>query len=72
MNFGLFGVLTGLVFYPLGTFRLVPMIGGHLALASLLIYRYKQLQPDSLPSVKLYYKHIWDLFYLEYILYTLI
>ena len=55
-----------------GTFNMIPMIGGHLALAAMLVYRYRQLDPDSMPSVKTYYKHIWDLFYLEYGLYTLI
>lgn len=55
-----------------GTFNLVPMIGGHVALASMLAYRFRQLDPDSMPSVKLFYKHVWDLFYLEYGLYTLI
>ena len=55
-----------------GTFNMVPMIGGHIALASILLFRFKQLDPDSMPSIKRYYKHIWDLFYLEYGLYTLI
>ncbi|KAL3917864.1 MAG: hypothetical protein SGILL_004510 [Bacillariaceae sp.] len=55
-----------------GTFNMIPMIGGHVALAAALIFRYKQLDPDSMRSVKKYYKHIWDLFYLEYGLYTLI
>lgn len=65
-------ILTGLLSKPTAAFRMVPMIGGHLALASMLIYRYKQLNPESMSSVKKYYKHIWDLFYLEYGLYTLI
>jgi homogentisate solanesyltransferase len=64
-------IITGLI-APAGTFRNIPMIGGHLALASMLIYRFRQLDPDSTPSIKTYYKHIWDLFYLEYGLYTLI
>ena len=55
-----------------GTFNLVPMIGGHVALAAMLIGRFRQLEPESMPSVKKFYKHIWDLFYLEYALYTLI
>ena len=65
-------ILTGLASKSASAFRSVPMIGGHLALASMLIFRYKQLNPDSMASVKKYYKHIWDLFYLEYGLYTLI
>ncbi|KAI2507540.1 UbiA prenyltransferase family [Fragilaria crotonensis] len=55
-----------------GAFRLIPMIGGHAALAAMLMVRYQQLDPDSMKSIKVYYKHIWDLFYLEYALYTLI
>jgi hypothetical protein len=51
---------------------MVSMIGGHVALAAMLLFRYKELDPDSMASVKRYYKHIWDLFYLEYGLYTLI
>ena len=53
-------------------FNPVTMIGGHTALAAILIARFKQLDSSSMRSVKIYYKHIWDLFYLEYILYTLI
>jgi len=64
-------IATGVLAKP-GTFRSIPMIGGHVALASMLIYRFRQLQPDSMKSVKLFYKNIWDLFYLEYVLYTLI
>ena len=64
-------VATG-VLSAAGTFRRIPMIGGHVALAGLLLARFRQLDPDSMPSVKKYYKHIWDLFYLEYALYTLI
>ena len=65
-------ILTGLLSKSTAAFRMVPMIGGHLALASMLIFRYKQLNTESMASVKQYYKHIWDLFYLEYGLYTLI
>lgn len=64
-------VATGLL-SAAGTFRRIPMIGGHTALACLLLARFRQLDPDSMPSVKKYYKHIWDLFYLEYVLYALI
>ena len=55
-----------------GTFKLIPMVGGHFALALMLIRRFRQLDPESMPSIKTYYKNIWDLFYLEYGLYTLI
>ena len=51
---------------------MIPMIGGHVALATMLIFRFKQLDPDSTQSIKKFYKHVWDLFYLEYGLYTLI
>jgi homogentisate solanesyltransferase len=64
-------IATGALSAP-GSFNLIPMIGGHAALASLLLFRFSQLDAESMPSVKLYYKHIWDLFYLEYGLYTLI
>lgn len=48
------------------------MVGGHAALAALLLARFRQLDPDSMQSIKVFYKHIWDLFYMEYGLYTLI
>eukprot|EP00978_Attheya_sp_CCMP212_P027773 scaffold93922_cov46-Attheya_sp.AAC.2 len=64
-------ILTG-VLSKTGAYNRIPMIGGHIALASTLLGRYKQLNPDSISSIKKYYKHIWDLFYLEYVLYTLI
>lgn len=48
------------------------MISGHAALASMLLLRFKELEPQKLASIKKYYKHIWDLFYLEYALYMLI
>lgn len=63
-------ILTGIVQRTI--FAPLPMIGGHAVLASMLLYRYRQLQPNSMASVKLFYKHIWDLFYLEYGLYTII
>jgi hypothetical protein len=51
---------------------MVPMIGGHLTLAAMLVSKWRQLDPESMPSIKTFYKNIWDLFYLEYGLYTLI
>jgi homogentisate solanesyltransferase len=55
-------------------FRFGPMVGIHAALAAVLLVRFRQLdrQKYSTPAVKVFYKHIWDLFYLEYGLYTLI
>lgn len=54
------------------TFNFMPMVWGHVALAGMLLARFSKLDPNSISSIKLYYKRIWDLFYLEYILYTLI
>jgi homogentisate solanesyltransferase len=64
-------ILTG-VLSKAGAYNPIPMIGGHAALASMLIFRFRQLDSSKMPSIKTYYKHIWDLFYLEYVLYTLI
>jgi hypothetical protein len=64
-------IATGILAKP-DSFHRIPMIGGHLVLAAILWTRFRQLDADSIPSIKLYYKHIWDLFYLEYGLYTLI
>lgn len=64
-------MLTGLLSSP-GTFNAIPMIGGHALLAAMLVSHYRVLEPEKLSSIKKYYKHIWDLFYLEYALYTLI
>lgn len=64
-------IMTG-VLSKAGTFNKIPMIGGHAVLATMLLARFRQLEPEKLPSIKTYYKHIWDLFYLEYVLYTLI
>mmetsp|Transcript_31306 Transcript_31306/g.36533 ORF Transcript_31306/g.36533 Transcript_31306/m.36533 type:complete len:401 (+) Transcript_31306:48-1250(+) len=55
-----------------GSFNPIAMIGGHFTLASILVARFRQLDSSSMRSIKTYYKHIWDLFYLEYLLYTLI
>lgn len=53
-------------------FKSVPMLGGHATLAIVLLMRFRQLDANKMSSIKTYYKHIWDLFYLEYVLYTLI
>lgn len=55
-----------------GTYNPIPMIGGHAVLASVLLARFRVLDTSSMGSIKLFYKRIWDLFYLEYLLYTLI
>lgn len=64
-------MVTGILSGP-GVFNVIPMVGGHAALLAILLKRFTQLDPNSMASVKTYYKHIWDLFYLEYVLYTLI
>lgn len=64
-------IATGFLAKP-GAFNLFTMIGGHALLAAILIQRYRQFDPESTGSIKRYYKQIWDLFYLEYALYTLI
>ncbi len=64
-------ILTG-VLSKAGSFNPIAMIGGHVALASMLLFRFKELDTSNMKSIKVYYKHIWDLFYLEYALYTLI
>merc|ERR1712127_900915 len=50
-----------------GAYNPIAMIGGHAALATMLIARFRELDTSSMRSIKIYYKHIWDLFYLEYI-----
>lgn len=55
-----------------GVFHRPFMVFGHVAAAIYLIKSYTKLQPDSMPSVKTYYKRIWDLFYLEYAMYPFI
>ncbi|KAL3797422.1 hypothetical protein HJC23_010548 [Cyclotella cryptica] len=64
-------ILTG-VLSKAGAFRSIPMIGGHAVLATMLLTQFKELEPEKLLSIKKYYKHICDLFYLEYVQYTLI
>jgi len=64
-------IATGLL-SKAGTFNSIPMIGGHAALASILVARFRTLNTSSMGSIKTFYKRIWDLFYLEYLLYTLI
>jgi homogentisate solanesyltransferase len=70
MNY-IHAILTGAL-STAGSFNLIPMIGGHGVLAAILLARFKKLDSSSMRSIKVYYKHIWDLFYLEYVLYTLI
>eukprot|EP00547_Thalassionema_nitzschioides_P002220 CAMPEP_0194215758 /NCGR_PEP_ID=MMETSP0156-20130528/17770_1 /TAXON_ID=33649 /ORGANISM="Thalassionema nitzschioides, Strain L26-B" /LENGTH=370 /DNA_ID=CAMNT_0038944359 /DNA_START=129 /DNA_END=1237 /DNA_ORIENTATION=- len=52
-------IVTGVV--NRSAFNLLPMVGGHAALAAILLFRFSQLDPESMPSIKTYYKYIWDL-----------
>lgn len=61
---------------PPGAFRKVNMLVGHLALAALLgrnvMLYVKTARDDLSTALKIFYKQVWDLFYLEYALYVFI
>lgn len=64
-------VATALLSAP-GTYNAPFMAVGH-ALAGLwLALGFRKFEPDSMASIKRYYKRIWDLFYLEYLMYVFI
>lgn len=48
-------IATGLLTKP-GTFNIIPMVGGHLALGLALLSRFRELDSESVPSIKKYYK----------------
>jgi hypothetical protein len=48
------------------------MITGHTLFAAYLYRARTKLIPDDKSSVKTFYKRIWDLFYMEYMLYPFI
>lgn len=48
------------------------MVMAHTALAAWLAYFASKLKPDSIPSIKLFYKNIWKLFYVEYLIFPFI
>jgi len=50
-------------------YRAWVMAPGHLLAGAWLLTSFKKLVPADPRSVKQYYKRIWDLFYLEYIMY---
>ena len=52
-----------------GAFRPLVMVGGHSVLALMLLNRFRKLNAESLAEIKGYYKFIWDLFFLEYLMY---
>lgn len=55
-----------------GQFRTVPMVIGHSLYLLYFVYSYNKFDPDSMSSLKSFYKAIWNLFYLEYCLYPFI
>lgn len=58
-------------FFP-QSFRRLPMMIGHGLYLSYLTYFSRQLDANSADSIRKYYKSIWNLFYLEYLLYPFI
>jgi len=48
------------------------MVVAHSALAGWLAVFASKLKPDSIPSIKLFYRNIWKLFYAEYLLFPFI
>ena len=59
-------------FSKAGAFNRVSMIVGHGALLTWLLRNFSRCDTNDVKSVKGFYKNIWDLFYSEYALYTLI
>ncbi|KAK7249717.1 UbiA prenyltransferase [Aureococcus anophagefferens] len=60
---------------PPGAFARGPMVAGHAVLLLGLgrfFLRYRRSGPTNMVAIKGYYKSIWDLFYLEYLLYIFI
>ena len=53
-------------------FNVLPMAVGHSAYLAYFVYSYLNFQPESMTSLKKFYKTIWNLFYLEYCLYPFI
>lgn len=57
---------------PKAGFQMLPMTVGHSAFLIYLTNIYKRLDSTSMSSVRKFYKSIWNLFYLEYVLYVFI
>ena len=55
-----------------GAYRRTFMALAHSGLGLWLLASYRKLEPSSIVSVKKYYKRIWDLFYIEYLIYPFI
>mmetsp|Transcript_11849 Transcript_11849/g.23979 ORF Transcript_11849/g.23979 Transcript_11849/m.23979 type:complete len:371 (+) Transcript_11849:44-1156(+) len=64
-------IITALV-APRGTFNKAAMVLGHAALGGWLLKKWRGGNVDDAQGVKRFYKGVWDLFYAEYALYTLI
>lgn len=67
-------IYTNLKYRPGGrkSFNLLPMAAGHSVYLAYFVYSYLNFQPESMASLKKFYKTIWNLFYLEYCLYPFI
>ena len=57
---------------PAGAYNRIAMVVGHSCLLSWLARNWFRTDTEDIRSVKGFYKSIWDLFYAEYALYTLI
>lgn len=55
-----------------GRFRRLPMVVGHVAYLAYLLKTYGDLDGEDERSIDKFYRAIWNLFYLEYLLYPLI
>ena len=55
-----------------GRFRHLPMVVGHSGLCLYLLHSYGRLDGEDPQSVGAFYKAIWNLFYMEYLLYPFI
>lgn len=53
-------------------FKVLPMVAGHLSFLLYFIWNFANLNTGDMRSVKVFYKRIWNLFYLEYCLYPFI
>lgn len=60
------------LFAPAGIFRRLPMAAGHALLGLKVVRTFQALRPDSLSSIKRFYGGIWQVFYLQYVLYPFI
>lgn len=65
-------VAISLPFLLPGSFNKIPMITGHAAPLIYFIWSRSKLNPNSMTSIKGFYKAIWNMFYFEYCIYPLI